>query len=68
MVAAVASQFESDTIPLAVTDGLLVNSEILRNKLLNAVQQKELEIDPVKLVHEPAIGALRIAARALPNE
>ncbi len=63
MVVAVARalQFDHTATPLALTGGLLLAAEPVRNALLCALKDKGYEFKPVQLVHEPALGAVRLA-------
>jgi N-acetylglucosamine kinase-like BadF-type ATPase len=49
-------------IPLALAGGALVNMPLLRAALLGALARRGMVVLPA-LVHEPALGALRLAAR-----
>jgi N-acetylmuramic acid 6-phosphate etherase len=53
---------EKQTIPLALTGGLVVQSELFRNQLLRSLEMQSVTATPVTLVTEPAEGALKRAA------
>jgi N-acetylmuramic acid 6-phosphate etherase len=65
MTAAVARGLGLDRIALALTGGLLLESESYRAKLIDALHALDVHADPVALVHEPAEGALRMAIEAV---
>lgn len=52
-------------VPLAVTGGALLNSESYLRRFLEALRAKHLDPEPIRLVHEPAEGALVLARRLL---
>jgi N-acetylmuramic acid 6-phosphate etherase len=61
-VAAVARELKlSRGFPLAIAGGLLLGSTSYREKLLQALANHQVQPGPVRLVHEPAEGALRLA-------
>jgi N-acetylglucosamine kinase-like BadF-type ATPase len=51
-----------EPIPLAMTGGLLLSAELVRQRLLEALNANGNKFLP-ELVHEPVIGAVRIASR-----
>ena len=51
-----------EPIPLAMTGGLLLSAELVRKDLLDALQSSGNRFLP-ELVHEPVIGAVRIATK-----
>jgi len=53
-------------VPLALTGGAILNDEDYREIFLNCLRTHGVEPDPVALVDEPAIGAVRVARRLLP--
>jgi N-acetylglucosamine kinase-like BadF-type ATPase len=63
MVIAVARAVRSEEkeIPLALSGGLLLQAESLRTRLLAELRSRAGNFSPVALVHEPAIGAVRLA-------
>jgi N-acetylmuramic acid 6-phosphate etherase len=64
-VAAVARQLKLDSpVPLALAGGLLLASASYRQRLLQALADAHLRVEPVTLVPEPAEGAVRIASLA----
>jgi N-acetylmuramic acid 6-phosphate etherase len=48
-------------VPLALAGGLLVNSNLLRRAVSASAAERELRLEPVTAVFEPAQGALRLA-------
>ncbi len=61
---AVARQLELPTpTPCALAGGLLLNRPRIATGVLQAAADLQLVLDPVTLVAEPALGAVRIAAR-----
>jgi N-acetylmuramic acid 6-phosphate etherase len=50
-------------VPLALAGGLVVGSERYRERFLAALRQGGVTPAPVTLVREPAVGAVRLAAR-----
>lgn len=56
-----ALKFGTEPFPLALTGGLLLGAEFYRDKLLGALGFYECECAPVELVHEPVLGAVRLA-------
>ncbi len=57
--------FGSVEIPLALTGGLLLEAESLRQFLLAALEQSQFRFAPIELVQEPVIGAVRLAVELL---
>ena len=49
--------------PCALAGGLLLNRPRVAQGMLQAARELDLALDPVTLVAEPALGAVRIAAR-----
>jgi N-acetylmuramic acid 6-phosphate etherase len=49
--------------PCALAGGLLLNRPRVAEGVLHAARKLELQLDPVTLVAEPALGAVRVAAR-----
>ncbi len=62
-VVAVAHALEigDEAIPLALTGGLLLGAESVRERLLTELKSRGCVLASVKLVHEPVAGAVRIA-------
>jgi N-acetylmuramic acid 6-phosphate etherase len=52
---------ERGPLPVALTGGLLLESEGYRRRLLHALAELEVRAEPVTLVREPAEGAVRLA-------
>jgi N-acetylmuramic acid 6-phosphate etherase len=52
-------------VPLALAGGLLVGSDLYRERFLAALREGGLTVEPVALVREPAEGAVILAQRAL---
>ncbi len=50
-------------LPLALTGGAILNDSGYRERFLAALRADGLEPEPVTLVEEPALGALRVARR-----
>lgn len=57
---AAATRLGLEAPPLALAGGLLVSSDVYRERVLGALR-RSLRPDPVTLVREPAEGALRLA-------
>jgi N-acetylglucosamine kinase-like BadF-type ATPase len=57
--------FGREAFPLAMTGGLLIGADILRGMFLQAVAARGCQCDPVELVREPALGAVRLAQREM---
>jgi N-acetylglucosamine kinase-like BadF-type ATPase len=62
-VRAVSAALHLDTapFPLALTGGVLLNSEFYRARLFDALEALHCACAPVELVHQPVIGAVRLA-------
>jgi N-acetylglucosamine kinase-like BadF-type ATPase len=62
-VIAVARQlrFRESEIPLALTGGLLLETELLRTNLVAELKSRGTNFSPITLVPEPVAGAVRIA-------
>ncbi len=56
-----ALQFAEKEIPLALTGGLLLGADIVRDHLLAALDNPMWQFAPVVLVRDPVVGAVRIA-------
>ena len=56
-------RLDRDSIPLAITGGVVLNGTHYREQFLAALRADGIQPDPVTPVHEPAEGALRIARR-----
>lgn len=56
-----ALSFGAEKIPLALTGGLLLETEILRVRLIELAQSRGYTFAPVELVREPVAGAVRLA-------
>lgn len=54
-------QLEQEAIPLALAGGALLSSEPYRQRLLRQTAQLGLCVEPVRLVEQPAQGAVRLA-------
>ncbi len=50
-------------LPLAITGGVILNSESYRRQFLDALANAGVDAEPVTPVEEPAEGAIRIARR-----
>ncbi len=59
-----ALQFEDEEIPLALTGGFVLGAELVRARLLDALEAHGYCFT-VGLVHEPVSGAVRLAHRVL---
>jgi len=57
-----------DALPLAVTGGAILNSASYRQRFVAALRANGLNPEPVTLVDDPAIGALRVAKRLVSKE
>ncbi len=55
-------QFTEKEIPLAVTGGLLLKAESVRECLVERLNQSDFRFEPIALVQEPVAGAVRIAS------
>lgn len=53
--------FSAEKIPLAMTGGLLLETEILRVRLIELAKARGYDFAPVELVREPVAGAVRLA-------
>ena len=53
--------FGDEMIPLALTGGLVLNSELLRRQLLEHLEGDLHKFSPIKLVYEPSEGAVKLA-------
>ena len=64
---AVARRLEiaEEKIPLALTGGLLLGNDLIRARLLEALESFDYRFTPVELVREPVAGAVRIAMAML---
>lgn len=51
------------TVPLALAGGLFVSSKLYRDRFLHALAERGYQAHPLSRVPEPAVGALRRAAR-----
>ena len=60
MVAACAQSLTLDCPSLALSGGLLVNSEFYRSLVLAAIARRGLTLESMTVVDEPAVGALRL--------
>jgi N-acetylmuramic acid 6-phosphate etherase len=58
-------KLDSGTIPMALCGGVLLGSADYRKQYLYALERRGLRIEPVTLVREPALGAIRLASRRL---
>lgn len=66
MVATLARQLAfSKEFPLALAGGVVCGSELLRDRLLKAIDDRSLQANPVKTVPHPVAGCLRIAGQLL---
>jgi N-acetylglucosamine kinase-like BadF-type ATPase len=60
--AAVASAgLPTGRLPLALTGGVLLNSETFRAGFLAALRKRGIDTDPVRTVDDPAVGAITLA-------
>ncbi|MDL1896770.1 BadF/BadG/BcrA/BcrD type ATPase [Anaerolineae bacterium CFX7] len=57
--------FEDAEFPLALTGGFLLGVELYREKFLRALTQRDCRCAPLALVHEPTLGAVRLARAML---
>lgn len=55
-------QFRDEKIPLALAGGLLLEAELLQTNLRAELTRRGDAFAPIVLVHEPVIGAVRIAS------
>lgn len=64
-VVAVAHTLEirDEAIPLALSGGLLLSAELVRERLLAELKSRGCILASVELVHEPVVGAVRIAQK-----
>jgi N-acetylglucosamine kinase-like BadF-type ATPase len=51
-------------VPLALAGGTLLGSDAYRGRLLAALANRGIRAEPVSLVREPALGAVRLASAA----
>ncbi len=65
MVATVAGKLGLDDapFPLAITGGVLLASQLLRQALASSLEERNLRPEPIVAVPEPVAGAVRLAAR-----
>jgi N-acetylmuramic acid 6-phosphate etherase len=63
MVAACAHSLKLERPPLALSGGLLINSEYYRNLVLAAIARRGLAIESSTVVEEPALGALKLISQ-----
>ncbi|NJM40155.1 MAG: hypothetical protein HC853_05020 [Anaerolineae bacterium] len=49
------------TVPLALTGGLLLNAALVRARVLEHLRTSSVHFDPINLVQQPVDGAVRIA-------
>lgn len=61
-----ARQLGFKSFPLALAGGALLKSEYYRTKVLESLAQYGMTADPVSLVSNPALGAVRIARERKP--
>lgn len=54
---------EEEAIPLALSGGLLLGAESVRERLLTELKSRGCILASVTLVHEPVVGAVRIAQK-----
>jgi N-acetylmuramic acid 6-phosphate etherase len=50
-----------DPVPVALAGGLLVGSDGYRQKVLQSLRERGLQVEPVVVVEEPAQGAVKLA-------
>jgi N-acetylmuramic acid 6-phosphate etherase len=55
------------SVPLALAGGLLLGSEVYRQRVLDALATLGVQPGPIAFVEEPAQGAIQLAVRAKPN-
>lgn len=53
------------TVPGAMGGGVLVHSPYLVQKVIHSTQQVGINLEPVQIVDEPVVGAIRYAVRCL---
>ena len=54
-----------EAIPLALTGGLVLGTELVRTRLLEVLEESGIRFTPVKLVPDPVVGAVRLARENL---
>jgi N-acetylglucosamine kinase-like BadF-type ATPase len=69
MIEALGGQLSlGSEFPLALAGGVVCGSELLRNRLLTALQDHSLNPRPMSMVPHPVAGCLRIAAHLAPGQ
>lgn len=58
-----ALDLTGEKIPVAMSGGLLLETEILRARLIEIAESRGYQFSPVELVREPVTGAVRLACR-----
>ncbi|MBI5305235.1 MAG: hypothetical protein HY868_24100 [Chloroflexi bacterium] len=58
-------QIERVAIPLALTGGLLLDAPGVRERLFASARERGFNFAPVTLVHDPVLGAVRLALELL---
>ncbi|HEY9078383.1 MAG TPA: BadF/BadG/BcrA/BcrD ATPase family protein [Anaerolineaceae bacterium] len=65
-VSAVYKQlWAGEPVPAAFTGGVILNSGRVRDAMMEALRREGITLDPLKPVSTPALGALRLAKKAL---
>ncbi len=60
-----ALHFDSTIFPLALTGGVLLGAEFYRQQFLRALQKEQCACEPIARVHQPVMGAVRLAREIL---
>jgi N-acetylglucosamine kinase-like BadF-type ATPase len=63
-----ALALQGQSVPLALTGGLLLNAAMMRERVLQHLDTSDFRFDPIKLVHEPVEGAVRLARKTRPGQ
>lgn len=56
-----ALHFDAGRFPLALTGGVLLGAEFYRAQLRQGLLEQECVCEPIALVHQPVLGAVRLA-------
>jgi N-acetylglucosamine kinase-like BadF-type ATPase len=59
--AATALHLTLTSLPLAITGGTLLGNDQYRQAVLHSLAERGVQPEPVRLVHEPAEGGVRLA-------
>jgi N-acetylglucosamine kinase-like BadF-type ATPase len=68
LAVAQALALQGQSVPLALTGGLLLNAAMMREQVLQHLDASDFRFDPIKLVHEPVEGAVRLAQKKRPGQ